>query len=236
MDEVEKDRIVKAIRDYLARERMSREQFAFKTKLGKSTIDKLLIGLFSERTLAIVEERTGTSFRSRGIIAEKAADALGGYVRADVGAYEGDFLFLRPSFRDADVIWAFAMNMAWDDTVPGLVLRHADPNEPQVGTVAIPGALPYIYVQSTTGRSVQQLILSRMEQDLRSRGLLLTLGNVLANAYVPVAAPVVLIRQTSAADALGEIAPAHPKYQDYRADLDHVLRASYARLVIPAGT
>lgn len=60
----EKKRIAAAVRDYLARERLSREQFAFKTKLGKSTLDKLLIGLFSDRTLAIVEAHTGLSLRS----------------------------------------------------------------------------------------------------------------------------------------------------------------------------
>ena len=52
-----------AIRDYLARERMSREQFAFKTKLGKSTVDKLLTGLYSDRTLVIVETHTGLRLR-----------------------------------------------------------------------------------------------------------------------------------------------------------------------------
>ena len=58
-----KRRVAAAIRDYLARERISREQFAFKTKLGKSTVEKLLIGLFSERTLAIVESHTGLKLR-----------------------------------------------------------------------------------------------------------------------------------------------------------------------------
>ena len=53
-----------AIRDYIARERISREQFAFRTKLGKSTVDKLLTGLFSERTLAIVESHTGLPLRA----------------------------------------------------------------------------------------------------------------------------------------------------------------------------
>jgi TolB-like protein len=51
-------RIAAAIRDYLARGRISREQFAFQAKLGKSTVDKLMIGLFSERTLAVVEAHT----------------------------------------------------------------------------------------------------------------------------------------------------------------------------------
>ena len=40
---------------HLARQRISREQFAIKTKLGKSTVDKLLTGLLSDRTLVIVE-------------------------------------------------------------------------------------------------------------------------------------------------------------------------------------
>src|SRR5215510_12163003 len=57
-------RIVTAIRDYLARERMSREQFAFKTKLGKSTVDKLLTGLFSDKTLSIVESRIRLPLRA----------------------------------------------------------------------------------------------------------------------------------------------------------------------------
>ncbi len=55
----DRKRIAAAIRDYLARERISREQFAFETKLGKSTVDKLLIGLFSDKTLAVVEGHTG---------------------------------------------------------------------------------------------------------------------------------------------------------------------------------
>ncbi|MGO4571878.1 tetratricopeptide repeat protein [Microvirga sp. 2TAF3] len=59
----EKKKIAATVRDYLARERLSREQFAFKTKLGKSTIDKLLIGLFSGRTLSIVESHTKLSLR-----------------------------------------------------------------------------------------------------------------------------------------------------------------------------
>jgi adenylate cyclase len=56
-------RITGAIRDYIARQRISREEFAHRTKLGKSTVDKLLVGLYSDRTLAIVEETTGLALR-----------------------------------------------------------------------------------------------------------------------------------------------------------------------------
>lgn len=57
-------RIAATIKDHLARERISREQFAFKTKLGKSTVDKLLIGLFSDRTLSVVEGHTKLPLRA----------------------------------------------------------------------------------------------------------------------------------------------------------------------------
>jgi adenylate cyclase len=58
-------RVAGLIRDWLARERISRDQFAFKTKLGRSTVDKLLVGLHSDRTLAIVEAHTGLMLRPR---------------------------------------------------------------------------------------------------------------------------------------------------------------------------
>ena len=69
----DKKRITAEIRDYLARQRISREQFAFKTKLGKSTVDKLLTGLFSDRTLAIVESHTGLKLREKPDAASSAA-------------------------------------------------------------------------------------------------------------------------------------------------------------------
>jgi TolB-like protein/Tfp pilus assembly protein PilF len=58
-----KKQIAAAVKDYIARERISREQFAFKTRLGKSTVDKFLVGLFSDRTLAVVEEHTRLALR-----------------------------------------------------------------------------------------------------------------------------------------------------------------------------
>jgi adenylate cyclase len=69
----ERKRVAAIIRDYLARQRISREQFAFKTKLGKSTVDKLLIGLFSDKTLSVVEGHTGLSLRISGSPEKRSA-------------------------------------------------------------------------------------------------------------------------------------------------------------------
>jgi adenylate cyclase len=70
----DKKQVAAEIRDYLARERISREQFAFKTKLGKSTVDKLLTGLYSDRTLVIVESHTGLKLRGQAEAAAPAAE------------------------------------------------------------------------------------------------------------------------------------------------------------------
>lgn len=59
-----KRRVAAAIKDYIARERISRDEFAHRTRLGKSTVDKLLTGLFSDRTLSIVEDHTRLGLRA----------------------------------------------------------------------------------------------------------------------------------------------------------------------------
>ncbi|GAB4363396.1 MAG: winged helix-turn-helix domain-containing protein [Kiloniellaceae bacterium] len=84
-----KKRIAAALKDHLARERLSREQFAFKTRLGKSTVDKLLIGLFSERTLSIAEAHTRLPLRAMlaggGAAAETVAPAAAAQARGSGG-------------------------------------------------------------------------------------------------------------------------------------------------------
>lgn len=67
----DRNAIAAALKDYLARERISREEFAWRTKLGKSTIDKLLTGLFSEKTLSIVEAHTGLALRAGALLPDE---------------------------------------------------------------------------------------------------------------------------------------------------------------------
>jgi hypothetical protein len=57
-DNAEKRAVGRDIKKYLAVNRISREEFSFQTKLGKSTIDKLITGIYSENTLQIVLDRT----------------------------------------------------------------------------------------------------------------------------------------------------------------------------------
>src|SRR5215470_17480210 len=98
LDDQERKRIVQAIRTYIARERISREEFARRTKLGKSTVDKLVVGIFSEKTILQIEAQGKISLLGGGPAAEAAAEEFGRYTKEDTKNYIGEFVFARPSF------------------------------------------------------------------------------------------------------------------------------------------
>ena len=105
-DERKADRagIVQAIRSYIAKQRMSRDEFAQRAKLGKSTVDKLVVGIFSEKTILQIEAQLEISLLDPGTSREGAAEELGGYSRQETRPYVGNYIFARPSFQDDGLI------------------------------------------------------------------------------------------------------------------------------------
>jgi hypothetical protein len=213
---------------------MSREQFAFQTKLGSSTIDKLCSGRFSETTLQIVQERT--KFVKNN---SYAAKQLGGYARAAWEGYLREYLYLRPSIAGND-IEAEHVAIEWNDgnynTLPGLVLIHCQ-TRTVIGTLAIPHERsPLIYIQPINLSPT--LIVSTMVGEAAMRGLMLGVINPVANAHAPVAMPVIFRRmdeKSLRAAALGTIPPIHSKYSEYQAELQKTLDKQYGQLIqLPA--
>ena len=221
MNDHEKRNIAMAIREHMARARMSREAFAFQTKLGKSTVDKLLIGLFSDRTLSIVEETLRVRFRHFEVVEAKADPSLGGYLRSDVSIYEGPYLFIRPSFKEEKTILAFRMSIIWDDEIAGLSLRQeGEADRPQSGVISIPKVSFHLFICSSDLSSTRHLILSRLDADLKMRGLMLTLANTFGNFYVPVSVPVALLKMPDDNDLfIGSLDSNHPMYSSYKEEL-----------------
>ncbi|HEU0158693.1 MAG TPA: hypothetical protein VFR00_05255, partial [Hyphomicrobiaceae bacterium] len=87
--EADRKRIVQAIRSYIARERISRGEFAERAKLGKSTVDKLVVGLFSEKTILQIESQLKISLVGGGGPGEAAAEDLGRYTKEETQNYVG---------------------------------------------------------------------------------------------------------------------------------------------------
>ena len=89
--DAEKENIVAAIRTYMARERISRDEFARRTKLGKSTVDKSVTGLFSERTILHIEARLNVRLRAAQEISAPAE--YGSYTRDEGSYFLGEYTF-----------------------------------------------------------------------------------------------------------------------------------------------
>ncbi len=216
------------IKRYLAVNRISREEFCFQTKLGKSTVDKLITGIYSDATLAIVLERTGF-VRNNAF----AAKQLGGYARAAWAGYLSDYQLLLPSIA-RNGIEALRVAIEWDDNLPGLALTQKSGKTftqlERIGTISIPHERsPLIYVQAVEGVG-RTLIVSTMLGEPVMRGLMLTVRNVVANAYAPIAVPVILRRlgekEASAYD-FGHVDPDHKQYAAYSSELTKVIDRGY---------
>jgi hypothetical protein len=222
-------RVGREIKKYLAVRRISREQFCHETKLGKGTVDKLMTGLYSENTLQIVLERTNF-VRSNSF----AAKRLGGYSRVAWTGYLNDFLYLRPSFAGDGSIDASLARIEWDEDLPGLALNVEGQHLP----LWIPHERsPLIYIQPADWMG-WYFIVSTMVGDSVMRGLMLTVSNVVANAYVPVVVPVVFRRREGdkqiAPNELGVIAPEHPKFATYQAELNDTIKRQFGRFLTPS--
>ena len=234
----EKRRVGREIKKYLASNRISREQFCFETKLGKSTVDKLITGIYSDATLQIVLERT--KFVRNNAFASKR---LGGYARSAWSGYLRDYLFLQPSISGDDDLVVIRVAIEWDDNLPGLALIQKSGKSSErncIGALWIPHERsPLIYIQpiDTVGR---MLIVSTMLGEPLMRGLMLTVNNLVANAYVPVAVPILLRRLEEGEEItpgeLGTINSLNPKFASYQSELRRILEKQFGRLISPGLT
>ena len=229
----EKRKIVEAVRTYMARQRISRDEFAQRAKLGKSTIDKLVTGLFSERTILQIEARLNIRLRDTG--RANAPAEFGGYTQEEGSYFLGEYIFIRPSFREEGVIVAFHMAIVWGTNPNVLELRERERDDgltPQVGTIHMPRASSHLFILCNESGLLQTIIVSQLNALKRMRGVMLAAGNVLGNMYLPLAAPVVLIKVDKVKpDMTGRIMSGSPMFDAYHAELTSVVVDSFGKSI-----
>ena len=231
------------IKKFLVSSRMSRAEFCSRTGLGASTVDKLMIGLYSEATLQIVIEKTKFT-RSNS----RAAEQLGAYYKETWSGYLTEFLFLRPSFVTDEAIIATRVAIDWDNDIPGLVMIDKDATKKLeakksggkkqrsvFGVLSIPQERsPLLYINFGEPPWVgRHLILSIMLGEPVMRGAMMSVHNVIAQAYTPVVLPVSFRRLDygPSVDAWGTIRKNRPAYESYRAELDTVVSRQFVRTI-----
>ena len=236
IDDTDRKRIVQAIRAYIARERISREEFALRTRLGKSTVDKLVVGIFSEKTILQVEAQAKIALLGGATSAPEAAAAeLGAYTKEETKNYIGEYVFVRPSFREDGTIHAFHMEIVWDSEAQGLLVKEVAAGKKvplQFGKIFIPRASAHLFILSNEQAWLKQVIFSQIDIYKRMKGIMLTMGHAFANIYTPVAMPAIMNKYDRIdAEMIGKIDPGARMHAEYNQDLLSVEQSQYAKWI-----
>jgi hypothetical protein len=235
IDDADRKRIVQVIRTYIARERISRDEFARRTRLGKSTVDKLVVGIFSEKTILQIEAQTKIDLLGGGPAIEAAGEEFGKYNKEDTKNYVGEYVFARPSFHEDGLIHAFHMEIVWDRDASVLLVKELGTGKKvplQFGKIYIPRASMHLFILSNEQGWLKKVIFSQIDVYKRMKGIMLTMGHAFANVYTPVAMPVIMNKYDKIdADMVGKIDPRSRIYEEYNQDLLAVEQNQFARWI-----
>ncbi len=243
LSEAETGRIAQAIKEELARRRLTRQHLADKAKISLSTIEKALAGQrpFTLATVVRLEEALQLPLRrpkkpeSNGEAA-LAPESLGSYSRPAVSWLEGDYLTLRTSFSDPSLIYAYLIEIKWDKALSHLAFREServDAQFKQDGAVSVPHQSGYIYLVTNKQGQYRMMVLTRPMISGEMYGLLTTLQSGRATQLTPVSTAVVLIPVKTFGDdiAFGKIEKSSPLFERYHAVLRRAIEEPFVLLV-----
>jgi len=227
------------VREELARRRLSRQWLADAAKVSLSTLEKALAGSrpFTLATVVRLEGALGTSLRHRPaadtVARPFAPDAMGAYSRPAVQWLEGSYLTLRPSFSEADAVFAYLTSIGWDDAQGHLVFSEAartDSQYEQKGFVSFPSISGAIYLVTISEGQYRVAILNRPVGGGGMSGILLTLAAGEGAQLTPAAVPIALVPTRLSADPqVGVIRKGDECFAEYRECVDRVTQRGYAR-------
>ena len=238
LDEKRTEEIAHKVREELARRRMSRQTLANLAKISVSTLEKALSGRrsFTLATVIRLEEALGTPLRGRipaPVVAnEFASEELGGYGHGAVRWLEGRYLTLRPLFGAAQGIHAFVTTIRWEPALARLIFEESERADAfaQHGSVSLPLSSGHIYLITSEGGQYRLAIFGRPTIGGTLYGLLTTLLIGHGSQLVPASCAIALLKLRDGMEpAFGTIAPDHPAFAGYRAELDAVLARDFAR-------
>jgi transcriptional regulator with XRE-family HTH domain len=238
LSQAQSDAIAQAVREQLARRRMSRQRLADEAKISISTLEKALNGNrgFTLATIIRLEQALGVTLRAAprldAAIEPQAPSELGAYSRAAVKMLEGGYLTLRPSFEVKDAIYAYRTDLYWDGGKLAFAeSERLDAANAQAGVVSVPIPSGHIYLSTNAQGQMRLAMLGRQLRTGEMYGLLTTLQTGSGAHLEPVAAPLALIPLTPGA-VYGRITPEHASHADYRRHLARVIENGFARFAL----
>ncbi len=237
LSQAQSDAIAQAVREQLARRRISRQRLADDARISISTLEKALNGNrgFTLATIIRLEQALGVSLRTapaREAATDIQAPAeLGSYSRAAVRMLEGGYLTLRPSFEVKGAIYAYRTDISWDG---GKLIfaesERLDAANAQMGSVSVPIPSGHIYLSTNAMGQMRLAILGRQLRTGEMYGLLTTLRTASGAHLEPVSVPLAMI-PLKPDTVFGRITPDDPGHAAYKRQLDGVVENEFARFV-----
>lgn len=238
------DPVALAVREEIARRRLSRQAVADKAGISLSTLEKALSGRrpFTLATIVRLETLFGVALRAKGhepdgalVTPGVAPDELGNYNRTSVAWLEGAHLTLRPSFGDPKAIYAYRTDITWDEARHCLTFREAervDADFTQFGSVAVPHQSGHIYLVTNRHGQHRLIVVAKPTITGELHGILTTLQANRGSHLAPVSTPIVL-KAIGAGDkpAFGKITPSHDAYATYARLVRRTVVEDYARFL-----
>jgi transcriptional regulator with XRE-family HTH domain len=238
MSDMISDELSQIVREEIARRRISRQALADMAKISLSTLEKALAGTrpFTLATVIRIEEALGTRLRPMDAIAaspELAPAHLGAYSHASIKWIEGQYLTLRPSFKQPDALFSYALNIRWSSEDGYLVFAESqreDAKFEQKGIVSMPNLSGHIYLVTNDDGQHRMMVLGRPTIDHILYGILTTLQVGHGSQLVPVSCPVALIKWEQATEPMiGSVSANCAQYEQYRQLLDTATNGDYVR-------
>ncbi|MDT3376121.1 helix-turn-helix transcriptional regulator [Labrys neptuniae] len=236
--------ITLAVREALARRRISRQTLAEKAKISLSTLEKALSGRrpFTLATVIRLEEALGTDLRHADYAPAPAAiqgggtapEHLGSYTKAAVSWLTGNYLTLRPSFGEAGAVFAYRTEITWSDSASRLIFREAerlDTGFNQQGEVSVPNQSGHVYLVTSISGQYRVAVVGRPMNTGEMYGILTSLRAGRGTQLTPVSAAIALVPIPPGREAdlsFGRIGPSHRHYGAYREHLDRVTAEEFA--------
>lgn len=241
LPEAQSQAIARAVREALARRRISRQKLADDARLSISTLEKALSGRrpFTLATTIRLEEALGVSLRG-DVLPEPARESgrhapeeLGAYSREAVAWLEGRYLTLRPSFGAAEAIFAYRTEIQWNAEAGCLTFREAERSDApfaQTGHVSVPHQSGAVYLVTNWRGQYRLVMLGRPTILGEMYGILTTLQAGRGSQLTPVATPIAFIPEArlKSVPPYGRISAGMPEFATCQALLKRVGDEGYA--------
>lgn len=236
------DRVAEAVREELARKRLSRQWLADRARISLSTLEKALAGRrpFTLATIVRLEDALGIALRAphsapAGTSPANgfAPESMGAYARPAVSWLEGDYLTLRPSFSDSSALFAYITSIGWDESRGHLIFSETarlDRQFEQQGFVCFPHLSGHIYLVTNTLGQYRMAMLNRPSGGGALYGILSTLIAGEGAQLIPSASPIALLPTGLRSDpALGLVREGEECFDEYRGHIARIAQSGFAR-------